>query len=153
MNYKNTLIAVTDITESIKWYHDILGLDVISDFGTNVILTGGISLQTKNTWTDFIGEKEIIFGNNAGELYFEENNIDAFMERLNAYNNIQYVHPLMEHRWGQRVVRLYDIDKHIIEVGESMEVVVNRFLESGMSEEETANRMDVPLEYVKRMKI
>ena len=36
---------------------------------------------------------------------------------------IEYVHPVKEHGWGQRVVRFYDPDKHIIEVGENMKVV------------------------------
>ena len=64
-----------------------------------------------------------------------------------AYD-IQYVHPLMEHRWGQRVIRFYDPDGHIIEVGEKMDAVVRRFVRQGLSAEETAERMDVPLEYV-----
>ena len=45
-------------------------------------------------------------------------------------------------------MRFYDPDRHIIEVGESMPVVVRRFLSQGMTAEETATRMDVPFEYV-----
>ena len=33
--------------------------------------------------------------------------------------DINYVHPVKEHSWGQRVVRFYDPDCHIIEVGEN----------------------------------
>ena len=54
----------------------------------------------------------------------------------------------MEHSWGQRVVRFYDPDKHIIEVGENMKVVCKRFLDSGMTPEQVANRMDVPMKFV-----
>lgn len=59
-----------------------------------------------------------------------------------------YVHPIMEHSWGQRVVRFYDPDKHIIEVGENMKVVCKRFLDSGMTPEQVAKRMDVPMKFV-----
>lgn len=62
--------------------------------------------------------------------------------------NIEYIHPLIEHSWGQRVVRFYDPDKHIIEVGENMMMVVQRFIDAGLSIEETAARMDVPVDYV-----
>ncbi|NOV61327.1 hypothetical protein B0H39_000243 [Clostridium beijerinckii] len=55
---------------------------------------------------------------------------------------------MVEHSWGQRVVRFYDPDKHIIEVGENMVMVVKRFLNSGLSIEETAIRMDVPVDYI-----
>ena len=45
-------------------------------------------------------------------------------------------------------MRFYDPDKHIIEVGENMKVVCRRFLDSGMTPEQTAKRMDVPLKFV-----
>ena len=64
------------------------------------------------------------------------------------HGDIEYVHPIMEHSWGQRVVRFYDPDKHIIEVGENMKVVCKRFLDSGMTPEQVAKRMDVPMKFV-----
>ncbi len=149
MKYICTLIVVKDMEKSKKFYHDVLGLEVVGDFGANVTLTGGISLQTANTWKDFIHKQasEIIFGNNAAELYFEEDDIDAFVEKLNSFD-IDYVHLLIEHSWGQRAVRFYDPDRHIIEVGENLVMVIKRFMDSGLSAEETAKRMDVPVEYV-----
>ncbi len=35
MRYTSTLIAVSDIEKSKEFYHDVLGLDVIADFGAN----------------------------------------------------------------------------------------------------------------------
>ena len=43
---------------------------------------------------------------------------------------------------------VYDPDGHIIEVGENMEKVVLRFVNSGLSAGQTAERMDVPLGFV-----
>lgn len=148
MQYGCTLIAVTDMERSRRFYQDVLGREVISDFGANVTLTGNIALQTWETWKEFIHERNISFGGNAFELYFEEDDIDGFMEKLNSMPKIEFVHPLLKHSWGQRVVRFYDPDHHIIEVGENMDIVIKRFLQSGLSVEETAKRMDVPVEYV-----
>ena len=50
--------------------------------------------------------------------------------------------------WGQRVVRFYDPDGHIIEVGEKLDAVISRFMEQGLSTEETAARMDIPVDFV-----
>jgi catechol 2,3-dioxygenase-like lactoylglutathione lyase family enzyme len=152
MKYTCTLIAVKDMEKSKQFYHDVLGLEVVADFGANVTLTGGIALQTVDSWQGFIHkpDEEITFGNNACELYFEEDDIDAFAAKLNSIKNIEYVHPLFEHSWGQRVVRFYDPDKHMIEVGENIMMVVQRFIDTGLSLEETAARMDVPVDYVKR---
>jgi catechol 2,3-dioxygenase-like lactoylglutathione lyase family enzyme len=151
MKFIYTLIAVKNIDRSKQFYREVLGLEVMADFGANVTLTGGVALQTAETWKEFIHkqDEEILFRNNACELYFEEDDIDAFAVRLDHKKNIEYIHPLLEHPWGQRVVRFYDPDKHIIEVGENMVLVVKRFLDAGLSVEETAVRMNVPVEYVR----
>ena len=151
MKYTSTLIAVKDMEKAKQFYRNVLGLEVVADFGANVTLTGGVALQTVNTWKGFIHkqDEEIIFGNNAWELYFEEDDMDAFTARLNRIKGIEYVHPLFEHSWGQRVLRFYDPDKHIIEVGENIDMVVRRFIDAGLTVEETAARMDVPVEYVR----
>lgn len=146
--YKGTLIAVKNIEESKKFYHDILDMNVAGDFGANVQLDGGLFLQTLDTWSDFINSKEVYLKNNSGELYFEVSDIDEFNKKLQAAN-IEYVHELMEHNWGQRVVRFYDPNHHIIEVAEDISMVVKRFFHSGMTVEQVADRMDVPVDYVK----
>ena len=154
MKFKNPLLVVSDMEKSKKFYKDVLGLRVIMDFGANVTLTGGLCLQTKETWMEFIGAKEdeVVFGGKNAEIYFEEDDFESFAEKLKGLKNIDYVHPVIEHRWGQRVVRFYDPDKHIIEVGENIKFVCRRFLDSGMTEEEVAVRMDVPLKFVQACK-
>ena len=44
------LFAVRDMKASLRFYQDVLGLAVVQDFGANVVLTGGLSLQTLETW-------------------------------------------------------------------------------------------------------
>lgn len=151
MKFLNPLIVVSNMEKSKLFYYEVLGLKVIEDLGANVTLTGGIALQTKDSWCTFIHKKdsEIVFGGNESELYFEEEDFDSFIQRLNNMRDINYVHSMLEHSWGQRVVRFYDPDRHIIEVGENIIKVVRRFLDGGLSIEETAIRMDVPLDYVK----
>ena len=43
----------------------------------------------------------------------------------------------------------YAPDRHIIEVGETMTSVVRRFIDSGLSAGQTAERTDVPEDYVR----
>ena len=148
LKYTSTLIAVADMEISKQFYHDVLGLEIVADFGDNVTLDGGIALQTMNTWKTFIRTDNLVLPNNAGELYFEEEDMDTFCDHLKKFD-ICYVHPLFEHRWGQRVVRFYDPDKHIIEVGEKLDAVILRFMEDGLSAEETAVRMDIPFDFVR----
>lgn len=115
MKLKNILIVVSDMERSIKFYKELFGLDVILDQDGNVILTEGLVLQDKAIWEKFI-EKRVIKENNATELYFEEKDIVAFAKKLENYD-IKYVNKLMEHSWGQKVIRFYDPDGNLIEVG------------------------------------
>lgn len=149
MKLKNTMLIVEDIDKSVEFYKNVFGMRVTADFGANKTLTGGLVLQTAETYKEFIGTDDITFGGRCFEIYFEEDDFDAFARKLKAFE-IDYVHPVVEHSWGQRVVRFYDPDKHIIEVGENMKTVVRRFIESGLSPEQTAERMDVPLSYVEK---
>ncbi|MEE1315492.1 MAG: VOC family protein [Faecalimonas sp.] len=117
MRLKNILIVVKDIEKSVAFYKDLFGLEVILDNDGNVILTEGLVLQDEAIWKDFI-QKDIIPKNHSCELYFEEKNIEGFAKRLENYHEpIEYVNRLMTHSWGQQVIRFYDPDGNLIEVG------------------------------------
>ena len=151
MKHMGTLIAVKDLEKAKQFYFDVLGMEVVDDFGANVSLTGDVFLQTAETWKSFIHvrDDEIIYKNNAVELYFEEDDIELFVKKLETFKDVIFIHPLIEHRWGQKAIRFYDPDGHIIEVAENMDAVVWRFIENGLSDEETAARMGVSIDYVK----
>ncbi|AGF96825.1 Lactoylglutation lyase [Methanosarcina mazei Tuc01] len=83
-------------------------------------------------------------------MYFEEEDLDSFLKKLKEMNSIEYVHELKEQPWGQRVIRFYDPDMHIIEVGEPMESVVKRLLSEGLPVEETSKRTLMPEEFVRQ---
>ncbi len=149
MKLKNILLVVNDIDRSKKFYHDLFGLEVLTNFGGNVILTEGLVLQDKSIWEQLIGQ-ESVQGHADAELYFEENDLDAFQERLKKHPDaVSYLNPLMEHTWGQRVIRIYDPDRHVIEIGEALDHVVRRLCKDGMSPEQTAEKTGLPLDQVK----
>jgi len=145
MKFKAPMLVVTDMERSKQFYKEVLGLRVTDDFGANVTLTGGVSLQTADSWAEFIDQPEDEFGwgGNVFEIYFEEDDLDAFIEKLSKFK-IHYLHDLKEQPWGQRAVRFYDPDNHIIEVGEPLKAVCLRFIAKGMTPEQVAKRMDVP---------
>ena len=120
MKLKNVLIVVKDIEKSKQFYHDLFGLDMVLDNNGNMILMEGLVLQDEKIWRMFL-RKDVIPKNNSCELYFEEQNIEAFIEKLERiYPSIQYVNRLMTHSWGQKVIRFYDLDGNLIEVGTPM---------------------------------
>lgn len=78
MKLKNPMLVVTDIDKSVEFYKKVFGLHVIMDFGANKTLTGGLALQTLETYKEFIGTNDISFGGNN----FEEDNFDKFADNL-----------------------------------------------------------------------
>ena len=75
------------------------------------------------------------------KISFEE-----FLKKLDdSEYSIEYLNRCKEHDWGQRVIRIYDPDKHVIEIGESMEYVARRLLDSGMTAEQAAKKTQLPL--------
>ena len=120
MKFSGFLIVVKDCKKAMKYYHDLFGLDMLQDNDGNMILSDGLYLQEEKYWRTFLG-KDVIPQSNACELYFEEENVDAFYEKLKMlYPETEYVNLPMTHSWGQRVVRFYDPDGNLIEVGTPM---------------------------------
>ena len=120
MKLKNVLIVVKDIEKSKQFYHDLFGLEMLLDNDGNMILTEGLVLQDEKIWRDFL-KRDIIPKNNSCEIYFEERDIESFIQKLEKlYPSIQYVNKLMTHSWGQKVIRFYDLDGNLIEVGTPM---------------------------------
>lgn len=126
MKLKNILIVVDDVERSKNFYCHLFGLRVVTDFGGNVILTEGLVLQERKLWDGLIGESSISGGNDV-ELYFEENNMDAFLKELEGWPEpVRYLHAPAENAWGKRVVRIADPDGHMIEIGESKDYAAQK---------------------------
>ena len=109
MELKNILIVVKDIEKSKQFYNDLFGLDLVLDNDGNMILTEGLVLQDEKIWKKFLG-KDIIPKSNSCELYFEERDIEAFVEKLErSYPSIQYANKLMTHYLQKKFHILYKI--------------------------------------------
>ena len=117
MKLKNFLIVVKDIEKSRRFYEDLFGLEMLVDNDGNMVLSDGLALQDEKYWKEFLG-KDIIPESNSCELYFEEADIEGFISKLESmYPEVKYVNRLMTHSWGQKVIRFYDPDGNLIEVG------------------------------------
>lgn len=60
------------------------------------------------------------------------------------------MYPPKKHEWKQMVIRIYDPDFHMIEIGESMKVIAKHYLAQGLSVEKVAEIIQHPLAFVQR---
>ena len=150
IKYQMPVLAVRDPEVSKRFYHDLFGQEVALDLGRNITFTGGFAIQQDFDWLVGIPKSTILHQSNNMELYFEVDDFDAFMDRLHGFLDLELVHPPRMCEWQQRVVRLYDPDWHMIEVGESMTVIAQRLLREGNSVEQTAQLIQHPAAFVEQ---
>lgn len=149
MKYICPLVTVSDITVARIFYEKVLNQVVKYDFGENVTYHGDFAIHLKSHFADLIDGKEIKTKANNFELYFEEDELDQLVERLERHD-VEFVHELREQPWKQRVIRFYDPDKNIIEVGESLESVCKRLSRQGNSKDEIIEMVGVSGAFVEQ---
>ena len=145
-------LAVRDLRRSLAFYREVLGLEIVRDGGALVELTGGLILLSLDSWVSLLetSPAEIPLGGCCGGVLLEAEDFDTVLAALARHPEVELVHPVRESRRGQRVARLYDPDRHILEVEEPLAKVARRFFDSGLNTEGVARRMDVPVETVQR---
>lgn len=151
MKFMAPMLVVKNMEVSRRFYETLLDERVILDFGENITFSGGFSLQLSAYWAGKLlqqPESAISYGGKNFEMYYETEDFDGFLPRLKE-SGAEVVSPVQQAPWGQRAVRFYDPDRHIIEVGESMEMVVRRFLAEGMDPEEVSKCTMYPIEFVR----
>lgn len=65
------------------------------------------------------------------EICFTISDFDDFLQGVQKRNDSMCLHKVQVHPWGQRVVRLFDLGMHLIEIGEFLLQVALRFLQEG----------------------
>ncbi|MBN1768705.1 MAG: VOC family protein [Prolixibacteraceae bacterium] len=142
------LLVVADMQRARSFYETVLEQKVIMDFGENITFEGNFALHLQSHFAQLIDGKKIDHGANNFEIYFEFDDMEAFNQRL-LDNGVELVHPMLEQPWRQRVVRFYDPDRHIIEVGESMEHLCYRLHNEEKTIAEIEKITMMPCEFVK----
>ncbi len=150
LKYEGVLIAVKDIAASRRFYEEQLGQAVKFDFGVDVAFEGGLTIHQKDHFQGMLGGGEpfaAVTKSHAGELYFETDAIELFEQRLKAAD-VVFIHPICEQPWAQRVMRFYDPDGHVVEIGERMDAVVMRLSQHGASVADVCQKTGMPREFV-----
>ena len=81
------------------------------------------------------------------ELYFESDSIEEAAHRIKA-SGAQLFHGIKTESWGQKTIRFFDPDGHLIEIGEALEVFIQRIYNETKSVRETSKRTGVSEETV-----
>lgn len=144
------LIAVEDVARSRAFYEDLLGQKVKYDFGRDVTFDGDFTIHLRSHFQELLGgadQHPVVTRAHNCELYFEADRPELYAERLEQAG-AAFIHKLQEQPWGQRVLRCYDPDGHIVEIGEPMEAVVRRLHRQGMPTDAILRKTSLPRAFV-----
>lgn len=150
INYICPLLAVQDMEKSKKFYTELLEQELEIDHGANVSFKAGFAIHDARHYQELLRESSPIktdVKKNFMELYFESDDLEGIQDKLES-NNVRFVHKITEQPWGQRVMRFYDPDDYIIEVGEPLDIVVKRFASQELAIKEISERSSMPVEFV-----
>ena len=142
------LITVEEMERSRNFYENVLGQKVISDYGQNIGFEG-FAIHLRTHYKMLIDNKEVVACGNNFELYFEYDDVEQMVEKLKS-EKVEFVHELREQPWKQFVVRFYDPDKNIIEIGESMEHLVFRLKQQNYSSDEISKMTGLDKEFIEK---
>ena len=150
IKFHSVVIFVKDIKYSKSFYTKILNEEIEHDFGKNVILKSGLSL-----WE--LGDHHIIaeqLNTNPNghkiELYFESDDLVRIVERLKE-NSINFLHKMHEEPWGQRTIRFFDPDNHLVEIGEPLPVFIRNMHNKGLTIKEIEDKSGIPASTIKSL--
>ena len=145
------MLVTRDIKAAKEFYTGVVGAEIVLDIGNHVVFKEGFSLLLEEDWISFAqlgGEEGLSYHHHTGQLVFAVDDMAEFLQRVEKVPGLRFVHQVKEHHWGRWAVRLYDPDGHVVEIGESMKVVVKRFLRQGLTPEAAAEKSEFPLSYV-----
>jgi catechol 2,3-dioxygenase-like lactoylglutathione lyase family enzyme len=120
IRFRNSIALVKNIEESKQFYRDIIGLSVAQEYDTFVLFMDNFAIHTADLFYEYIqkpyhGER---MGHDNVDFYFTTSDLEGFQARLKEHG-VTFIHEIHQHAWGEKVIRVYDPDGHILEIGDA----------------------------------
>lgn len=150
MKFYSSVLFVANIEKSKNFYIKVLQQEIEHDFGKNVIFKSGLSIWEIQPEHVIKKKLKVESDSNRFELYFETERLDEVYKKL-TMGRIKFLHQIHEEPWGQRTIRFFDPDNHLVEVGESMDTFVINMKNKGLSIEQIVEKSGMSFETVHRI--
>jgi catechol 2,3-dioxygenase-like lactoylglutathione lyase family enzyme len=124
--FVNTIVFVRDITVSTKFYSELLGLKIMNSYPTIVWFENNLAIHDAKALYDTVYKIDLPApvpqqGKNNIDIYFECKDLKELYNRLKQAD-VEFIHHIEKQAWEQKVIRFYDPDRHIVEIGEPFRV-------------------------------
>ena len=119
VQFRNPILLVRDMEASKAFYHDLLGIGIKEDFDTFVLLEGNLGLHRADVFYGYLGKPYSgeQMGKDNLDLYFTSDHLPE-LQQLLIDAGFEVFFPLQQTDWGETLFRVYDPDRHIVEIGD-----------------------------------
>lgn len=146
------VLFVKDAIKARDFYRDVLGMTEIMNNGDlNFMFREGFAIwqiMDVNIIPQKLGMEKITDASATSrfEICFETSDLNSVYKKVKEAG-VKFLHEINTELWGQQTIRFYDMDGHLIEVGESMPTFLTRiYEEEGKDIDATAKRTYMPKE-------
>jgi catechol 2,3-dioxygenase-like lactoylglutathione lyase family enzyme len=120
IRFRHSIALVRDMEESKHFYRDVLGLAIVQDFETFVLFQNDFAIHRADLFYEYInkpyhGEK---MGHDNVDFYLTTTDLDNVRDKLKD-NQVMFIHDIKQMACGEKVIRVYDPDGHILEIGDA----------------------------------
>lgn len=150
MKFNASILFVKDIEKSKIFYKEFLNLEIKDDFGTSLTFNCGLGLWQISKTHPIKQNLTTTGADNRLEIYFETQNIVSLSDKLQK-SSITFFQKLHEEPWGQRTLRFFDPDNHLIEIGECVQTFVFNLAKKGLSPFEINAKTGIPTERINEL--
>ncbi len=122
IKFRNSIALVKNVEASKKFYEEVIGLKAVKVYDTFVMFEGNFAIHTADIFYEYIsrsyhGEQ---LGNCGVDFYFTTSDLPAMEHKLKEAN-VEFIHSIKQHDWGEKVIRVLDPDGHLLEIGDAHE--------------------------------
>ncbi len=120
ISYRHSIALVKDIEASKHFYADIIGLTICKGFDSFILFQDNFAIHKADLFYQYInkpyyGEK---MGHDNVDFYFTTSDLEGFNRKLKE-EQVTFIHEIRKYEWGESVIRIYDPDGHILEIGDA----------------------------------
>lgn len=120
LKHVETILLVENIETSKRFYQDVLGLEILHDWGAMVVFKDHLAihqaseLQPREETQKFVPPGPCGHGN--AVIYLQSSDLEGCYRHL-VEAGVEVIHGIVTLPW-ERLFRIYDPDRYVIEIGE-----------------------------------
>ncbi len=152
LKHMGMMLPVEDMEISKNFYETILERKVQYDFGDTLVFECGLMLCEKKDFAAAVGQDVNTIKKQANNMLIciEESDMERFSDFLDEHPDVKILKRMVELPRGQRVIRIYDPDMNIVEIVETMESMIRRFIMDGLTPEAASVKSEYPVDVIQK---